>query len=277
MFTRLTGAALRAVFVTLLIAMPSLILHQSTSHTVEAVVFVALLGGILVFAEYASHFPSLIQFRDAPPLNRMRFLSALFTVFFVSVLARHDLAPNSLTTIIHGVSYKLGTALDFAYSPVQLMMLMLPSTTPFETVIDIRNSAGLAYAISLLTVVLFGGAIRIYNWPVGQGAFNVWTNLPLFDPTTGGDVVQRLSRDARISLSAGLLLPFALPGCIKLAGHLFDLHLLTTPLTQTWLIAFWACASASITMRGLALLRVADLIAKQRKRVYDSSETLQTT
>ena len=30
-------------------------------------------------------------------------------------------------------------------------------------------------------------------------------------------------------------------------------------------------------MRGLALLRVADLIAKQRKRVYDSSETLQTT
>ena len=28
-----------------------------------------------------------------------------------------------------------------------------------------------------------------------MGSFNVWINLPTFDPTTGGDVVERLERD----------------------------------------------------------------------------------
>ncbi len=276
MFARITGAAARAILVALLIALPSLILPGHATQTAEAVVFIALLAAALTLAEYGAHFPSLIEFRDAPPLNRMRFLSALFTVFALSLLARHDLAPNGLTALFHWLGFKLGTVLDCAYSPVQLMMLMLPENTPFDTLVQVRTAAGLAYMISLSTIVIFGCAIRLHNWPVGKGSFNVWTNLPLFDPTTGGDVVQRMNRDARINLSAGILLPFALPGFIKVAGHLVDLQTLTLPLTQTWLVAIWAFASASITMRGLAMLRVADLIAQQRKRAYASSDALQT-
>ena len=48
--------------------------------------------------------------------------------------------------------------------------------------------------------------VRIMNWPVRQGAFNVWVNLPLFDPTAGGDVIYRLQRDARINIALGFLL-----------------------------------------------------------------------
>ncbi len=235
----------------------------------------AILGGALTFAEYFSNYPSFVEFREAPPLNRMRFLAALVTIGLLSLLTRHSLDPTGLTALVQGLGMQLGDALDFAYSPVQLTVLMLPLDTPSESLYLTRSAAGIAYVASALAVLGFILAIRVGNWPVANGAFNVWVNLPLFDPTTGGDVVTRLQRDGRINIIVGVLLPFAIPATIQLMSGLIDISHLTSAHMLVWVIAAWALVPASMIMRGLAMLRVADLIAQKRRAVYAHAEALQ--
>jgi len=100
----------------------------------------------------------------------------------------------------------------------------------------------------------------------------VWVNLPLFDPTTGGDVLQRLSRDARINIVLGFLLPFAIPAVVKLAADLVNPITLENPQTLIWTMSAWAFLPASMIMRGIALQRIADMIRDQRKRAYATAE-----
>jgi hypothetical protein len=274
-FARITGAATRGVLVALLIVMPSLLLPVSATESPEIIALMAILGGALTFAEYFSNYPSFVEFREAPPLNRMRYIAAFAMVGLLSLLTRHPLDPTGLTALVHTFGTHLGAALDFSYSPVQLIVLMLPLDTASETQQLMRSAASIAYLVAGLAVLGFVLAIRLGNWPVANGAFNVWVNLPLFDPTTGGDVVARLQRDGRINIIIGILLPFAIPACIKLMSGLIDVTHLTAPQMLIWLVAAWAFVPVSMIMRGLAFLRVAELIAQKRRAAYAHAEALQ--
>nr|WP_269751702.1 hypothetical protein [Pseudophaeobacter flagellatus] len=255
--------------------MPSLLLPVSATESPEIIALMAILGGALTFAEYFSNYPSFVEFREAPPLNRMRYIAVFAMVGLLSLLTRHALDPTGLTALVQAFGTHLGAALDFSYSPVQLTVLMLPLDTASETLQLMRSAASIAYLVAGLTVLGFVLAIRLGNWPVANGAFNVWVNLPLFDPTTGGDVVARLQRDGRINIIMGILLPFAIPAGIKLISGLIDVTHLTTPQMLIWLVAAWAFIPVSMIMRGLAFLRVAELIAQKRRAAYAHAETLQ--
>ena len=102
-----------------------------------------------------------------------------------------------------------------------------------------------------------------------RSAFNVWVNLPLFDPTAGGDVLQRLRRDARFNIAFGFLLPFVIPAVVKATSDLIDPITLENPQTLIWTITAWAFLPASMIMRGIAMGRVADLIEAKRRRAYE--------
>lgn len=276
-FARITGAAFRGILVAMLFAMPTLILPASATESPEIILFIALLGSALAFTEYYSHFPSFVEFRNAPPINRMRFAAAAATVGALSLLAAHPLAPTGLTALVQRLGGWLGGQLDFAYSPVQLTVLMMPPQVPEAVVLMVRDAAGLACAVAGAAIFFFGLVIRVGHWPVGSGAFNVWVNLPLFDPTTGGDVVQRLQRDGRVNITAGVLLPFALPATVQLASGLVDPGLLAAPHMLIWVISAWALVPASMIMRGMAMLRIAGLIAQKRRAAcIDADEAMQT-
>ncbi|WP_027244859.1 hypothetical protein [Leisingera daeponensis] len=277
MFARITGAAIRGILVAMLFAMPTLILPAAATESPEIVLFIALLGSAMAFSEYVSHFPSFVEFRNAPPINRMRFAAAALTVGALSLLAAHPQAPTGLTALVQRLGGWLGSQLDFAYSPVQLAVLMMPQQAPDATVLMVRDAAGLACAIAGAAIAVFALVIRVGNWPVGNGAFNVWVNLPLFDPTTGGDVVQRLQRDGRINIVAGILLPFAMPAAVKLASGLVDPGMLAAPHVLIWVISAWALVPASMIMRGMAMLRISGLIAQKRRAAgRDADAAMQT-
>jgi len=276
-FARITGAAFRGILVAMLFAMPSLILPVSATDSPEIILFIALLGSALAFTEYYSHFPSFVEFRSAPPINRMRFAAAAATVGALSLLAAHPLAPTGLTALVKKLGGWLGGQLDFAYSPVQLTVLMMPPQVPEATVLMVRDAAALACAAAGAAIALFALVVRVGHWPVGSGAFNVWINLPLFDPTTGGDVVQRLQRDARLNIICGVLLPFALPAAVKLASGAVDPGMLAAPHLLVWVISSWALVPASMIMRGMAMLRIAGLITQKRRAACSAAEeALQT-
>ena len=268
----MTGAAIRGLLVALMIVTPALMLPDVVSDSSQIVVLVALLASFLTFVEYNSNFPSIVEFRDAAPFNRLRFIALFLTVLFLTLILRGKTEPTALSGALTSVGTIVGNAIDFPYSPVRLVVLMLPDNAPIETVASVRTFAGLSYVISLLAMTAFLVLVRVMNWPTRNGAFNVWVNLPLFDPTAGGDVLDRLQRDSRINIALGFLLPFVIPAVVKLAADLLDPISLEHPQTLIWTLSAWAFLPASMIMRGIAMGKIADMIEEKRRRAYADAQ-----
>lgn len=262
--SQLTGAVVRAVLIMVLVATPSLLLVDIAADTKQMVALVALFLGLLTFVEYNSAYPSLVEFRDAPPFNRIRFLMLFATVFLLSAIERGKFMPSTLTEFAEAVGTLIGVSMDFPYSPVRLATLMIADSASAEQVACVRTAAGMAYLISLVSLSVFVVALKSGNWPSRGRAFNVWVNLPTFDPTTGGDVVMRLQRDARINIALGFLLPFLTPAVVMVSSSGFEPLTMTSPQTLIWTMTAWAFLPASLFMRGIAMGRVADMIQEHR-------------
>ncbi|MEE4187900.1 MAG: hypothetical protein V2I76_05560 [Roseobacter sp.] len=279
MFVRMSGAAMRGLLVALLIATPALMLPDTAKDQSQIVVLVALLAAFLTFVEYNSNAPSIVEFRDAAPFNRIRFVALFLTVFTLTAIAQGKGQPSAMSEALASIGMIVGNTIDVPYSPVRLVVLMLPTHVSMDAIDSVRMAAGMAYVISLMTLVVFILVVRIGGWPVRKGAFNVWVNLPLFDPTAGGDVLIRLRRDARFNIAFGFLLPFLIPAVVKATSDLLNPITLENPQTLIWTITAWAFLPASMIMRGIAMNRVADLIEAKRRRAYeaDAEETVYQT
>ncbi len=259
----------------LLIATPALLLPGVNSDMTQIVALVSIFAAALTIFEYASIYPGLVEFRNAPPFNRLRFISLFATVFLISVVVRGEVQPTALTQFVTTFGTNIGDAIDFPYSPVRQIVLLLPEDTGFAQVERIRMAAGISYFVSMLTLAVFYFFVRVRNWPLGNGPFNVWINMPTFDPTSGGDVVQRLGRDARFNLIVGFTLPFFIPAVLKASEGLFGPVTLENPQSMVWIVAAWAFLPASLLMRGLALGRIAELVERNRRKSARQAKALQ--
>jgi hypothetical protein len=265
---RIVGAAARGVLVALLLATPALLLPNIAANSSQVVLLMAMLAGFLTFAEYNAKSPSIVEFRDAAPFNRLRFIALFASIFLLSLITKGKTDPTAVTNALTSIGLIIGNAIDFPFSPVRLVVLMLPDTADADVVSAVRISAGLSYLISLIAMTAFLILVRILNWPSRKGAFNVWINLPLFDPTAGGDVLLRLRRDARFNIALGFLLPFFIPAVVKMASDLIEPITLENPQTLIWTMSAWAFLPASMIMRGIAMGKIADMIEEKRRRTY---------
>lgn len=272
MISRLAGAVLRAFLVVVLVTTPSMLLPATHTETTQVVALIALLAAVFTTIEYNSHYPSLVEFREAPPFNRVRFLSLFACVFFLSVIARGQTLPTTFTDFFTLIGYRVGELIDFPYSPVRLVVLMMPDEASASLIAEVRTAAGLSYLISIASLTVFVLILRLAHWPARHGGFNVWVNLPTFDPTAGGDVVERLNRDAQVNLILGFLLPFLIPAIVKVASDLINPISLESPHTLIWTMTAWAFLPASLFMRGIAMNRVAQMITNQRRRAYAAAQ-----
>lgn len=262
---QLFGALLRAFLVGVTVTLPASLLPGTATDAAQIVVLFAIFAAVLVLVEYAARYPGLIEFRHAPPYNRMRFLGLALMLTLLSLLLRDAVAPTTLSRFVAALGGMLGHWLDFPYSPVRLLLLTLPQATPAGDVAVLRAAAGLAATVSLGIVALFGLILWRSHWPAQHAAFNVWVNLPTFDPTAGGDVVARLERDARTCLVLGVLMPFLTPALVLAGGSLIAPLSQAGGLTQIWVIAAWALVPAMLVLRGVALGRVARMIRERRE------------
>ncbi|WP_425053095.1 hypothetical protein [Psychromarinibacter sp. S121] len=239
----------------------------------QIVALVSIFAAALTIFEYASVYPGIVEFRNAPPFNRLRFLALFLIVFMISVVIRGETAPSALTEMITNFGTGIGAAIDFPYSPVRQIVLLLPEDTTLAHVDRVRTAAGISYFFSMLTLAIFYFFVRVKNWPLHRGPFNVWVNLPTFDPTSGGDVVQRLERDARFNIVVGFTMPFFIPAALKASENLFGQVTLENPQSMVWIVAAWAFLPSSLLMRGLAMGRIAALI--ERKRAIAGRDEMQ--
>lgn len=272
MIARMTGALVRSLMVALLVLAPALLLQGVSADATQVLMLLALLAAMLTFAEYNSAYPCLLEFRNAPPFNRTRFLFTLIVVVSVSMIVRGIATESEASRAFVALGRIAAQVLDVPFSPVRLLTLVLSLDAPESLVTSLRLSASLAYAMSILMIVLVFGLVWLRIWPARNGPFNVWINLPLFDPTGGGDVVVRLRRDARLNFSLGFLLPFLLPAFGKMATQLLSVAAMENPQTFVWTVTLWAMFPAMLITRGLAMVRIADMIETKRRRAYAQAE-----
>lgn len=264
------GAAARALLVGVLAIFPALVVPSTAPDVAQSMILLAVFAGGIVFAEYASDYPGLIEFRFAAPFNRTRF--ALFAVITVllSLMQRELVEPGILGGLATAIAAVCGELLDFPFSPVRLLVDALPDEVPPLHLAMVRDGAALSLVLAVTTVAGFVTAIKLNAWPMGTGPFNVWINLPTFDPTAGNDVVLRLQRHARINVALGIVLPFLLPGAVLVSAVLVKPVTLLSPMGFVWGIVLWVFVPASLVMRGVAMARVARMIRASRRKYADS-------
>lgn len=266
MLSRLLGALLRAAIVVMVVATPSLLLPGTTQEEAQIVMLVALTLAVFTAVEYCAVYPALIEFRDAPPFNRVRILSLLVMLFVLSLVAGGGEA-SSLVLVLNALGLLFGYALEFPFSPLSVVLQGLPSEAPPVSALQVRAMAGLAVFVTLMALMVFSLLLRLHQWPNRGQAFNVWINLPTFDPTTGGDVVRRLMRDSRVNIILGIAATFILPVIgLMAAGHI-GLSVMSSPHALVWGTALWMFLPLSMFMRGLAMARIADMIRERRARL----------
>lgn len=268
---RTMGICVRAALMGLLVAVPHLLLGPGEGGAPALVALFALLAAAFTASEYAAAAPSLVEFRDARPFNRLRVLALFATVAVLSMIVGLDGDRSTLALLMRAVGARLGESADFAGSPVRNLLLALPPGTGPETARALRDAAAMAYLASLLMVAAFVLTVRWRGFAQDR-AFNVWVNLPQFDPTAGGDVVERLGRDALFNLLLGTLLPILVPMALYALSGPLQGAILGGPAAMVWTVTAWAFIPASLLMRGLALHRVAAMIAAQRARAVSDAD-----
>lgn len=264
MIQRMAGAFARAVLVAFLIALPALMLPGASQDAVQLTSLLCVLAAVLTYMEYRSDYPSFVEFRDAAPFNRIRFLGLTIAVISFCLVLSNTVAGH----ILGHWGSRIGSALDFSYSPVWLMLTALQDLVPDADTDLLRQLCGVGLVVMFGMLLSFPTIVRILNWPIGNGAFNVWINLPLFDPTAGGDVLARLRRDGYFNIALGILMPFLFPVVLKLLAMDFVGLELANTQTLVWIFAGWVFLPSSLIMRGLALMRVAHLVQEKRRRAY---------
>ncbi len=272
-FSRIVGASLRAFLVLLVIAMPSILLPSAHTDTKPIVVLLAISAAIFTLIEYYSTYPSLIEFRDAPPFNRVRYAALFSTVFLLCIIFQGQMQPTTLTRFISAVGLLVSHLVDFPFSPINLANMMLPADASAQNVILVRAAVGISYLTSFLILMAFLALLRLQGWPTHDKPFNVWINLPTFDPSTGSDVVKRLKRDGRVNIAIGFALPFLSPALVSAASNVFAPIALDSPQTMVWTITLWAFLPVSLFMRGIAMGRIASMIKAKRDRAHELAES----
>lgn len=267
MIKRSFNAGVRAVLVTGLVMTPSMVLPGPAVDSTQAIAFVALLAGVMTFVEYAGAAPSLIDFRSAPPINRLRFVMLLVLLLTVSAVVSHGTGQAGWGSQIAALAALVGPALDFPFSPVHLLTIADMRNTASGAEL-VRNAAGISLALSAIALLVTLWLVKTLDWPLNNGAFNVHVNLPMFDPTSGGDVLARLKRDAQVNIVLGFLMPFLTPALVGIVSPVITLLSPAEPETLIWIVSFWAFLPTSLIIRGAALMRIATLIEEKRRRAY---------
>ncbi len=245
MIGRVFGTALRALLVAALVLAPALLLPPP-AETAQILVLFALIAGGLTALEYGARHPGLVEFRHAPPYNRLRFAALAGLVMALPLVL---LAPGWLSAPGRWVAAVLG----LPGSPLHLLLALF---APADRA-ALEAAAGLGVIWAAALVCLFLWLARRRGWPGRRRAFNLWVNLPSHDAAAGRDVASRLDRGAQASL---ILVPVWLVGWpLVLTG----LDRLLAPLsgaepqTQAWLLAAWLFVPTSLLMRAIALSQVA--------------------
>ena len=152
-FSLVPGALARAILIAMLVATPSLVVPSTGADTAQIVIVLSILAGFMTFIEYYGKYPSIIEFRFAPPFNRAKFFALTIILVSLAMIVRGTTHPTEATEWLTHLGRGLGEAIDFPYSPVRLVVLMMPADADAALIDMVRIASGISYTVSLVMIL----------------------------------------------------------------------------------------------------------------------------
>lgn len=266
MLHRLFGAVIRAILVLAVVAIPAFLLPNTSRAAQEISLIVGAIAGAFTLFEYASSHPGLVDFRFAPPYNRIRFITFFAQILSLVFLCRAVSGADAFSPDILALADRAVDSTFIAWSPVRIAVEVIAADSDPETRLLISRAAAISFIITFASFIFFALTLWLFRWPVGRDNFNLWVNLPTFEPSSGRDVERRLFRDGFINILLGLGMPFLIPAIASRASGWFDPSALQNYQPLIWGCTLWAFLPASLIIRGAALIKVAWLVKRARGR-----------
>lgn len=265
MLGRLIGAIFRAVIVLLVVAAPAFLLPDVSLASQEISLIIGGIAGAFTLFEYASSHPGLIDFRYAPPYNRARFAALATQILALVFLCRATEGADPFSADVLGYADQAVALMTFPLSPVNMSASMIAVGEEPGFVALIQRTAAISFFITFLSLCAFAVLLWLFRWPVGRRDFNLWVNLPTFEPGYGRDVERRLRRDGTINVLGGLAFLYLLPVIISRASGWFDPSVLLNYQPLVWGATFWSFVAGTLVIRGASILKVAWLVGRTRR------------
>ncbi|NNU79146.1 hypothetical protein HMH01_01725 [Halovulum dunhuangense] len=265
MFWRLLGGFGRAAVVIIILVMPAFLLPNVSVASLEVSLVVAVIAAALTVFEYASTHPSLIDFRFAPPYNRVRFLCFAAQVILLSFLCRASAGLDSFGPDVLAFADWAIAMTDWPLSPVRIV-IEAAATIPdrAQALLTVR-AAAVSFLSSFVLLMGFAAILWIARWPVARRDFNLWINLPTFTPGYAEDTERRLFRDGWFNLLSGLAFLYLAPILVFRFGGGAANGVLAEYQGLLWAATAWGLIASSLAIRGLAVLKVAWLVRRARR------------
>ncbi|MEM8786979.1 MAG: hypothetical protein AAGE76_01840 [Pseudomonadota bacterium] len=265
MIGRFVGALIRALALVIVIASPAFLLPDVSRASQEITLIIAGIAAAFTLFEYASTHPGLIDFRFAPPYNRVRFIAFTVQILSVVFICRADAGSDLFATAVLGMADRAVAMTSFPLSPVDLAVTMIAGDSEASLQLLIRRAAAISVLVTFLFLAAFGVFLWIVRWPVVRRDFNLWINLPTFEPGYGRDVERRLYRDGFVNMLVGVGFLYLLPVLLSQSFGWFDPAVLRAYQPLVWGTTFWTFLSGSLVIRGAAILKVAWLVRRSRQ------------
>jgi hypothetical protein len=253
---RITGAAVRAVFVAILVMLPAFLLSETSQSALEFTRILATIGAVFVIYEYGFPTPSVIEFRFSAPYNRIRFLLMLALTLAPAYLISNALDGHVLTGIFASIAINGFAVLDFTYSPVAIVADTLAGSNWVLREV-VGQAIALNIVISLSCALAFCGAIFSNLWRFGDNNFNMWLNMPTYKSYDMTSLHKRLVNSAFASMLVAFLIPLFGPIIADIGIVWVSNDGILAPISITWIIAFWTYLPAIYIMRAIALAKIA--------------------
>lgn len=266
MFTRVSGALMRTAMVFSLVLLPALILPSHALLDPTFIFLLALFFSVFIFFEYSADAPILIEFRDARPYNRLRFLCVAIILLGETAIVNLGNNGGVASQLLYSFGALTFYLLDFGISPLQMMSNFLTMGNSNMAPEIIKAAVGFVFLSSFISVAVFAVILRITEWPSHCRMLNLWVNLPTFEATIGTNPLRRLDKIARINFFLGGLLPFMLPMVSILGLKHFDVSFTLSLHSTVWVIALWGIIPTIYILRGLVLERLTEIMVANNKR-----------
>ncbi len=255
----MVGALVRAVALVIIIAAPAFLLPNVTTASQEITLIVAGIAAAFTIFEYASSHPGLIDFRFAPPYNRVRYMIFGLQILSLIFLCRADAGDDSFSEAYLTLVDQAVAMINFPLSPVAMAGNLIGGGDL------IIRAAALSFLVTYVALTAFGIFLWLVPWPVGRRDFNLWINLPTFEPGYGQDVERRLYRDGMLNMFLGVVTIYLLPVFGSFIDGWLDPIRSGDYQALVWSATFWGFVSGSLMIRGAAILKVSWLVRRTRR------------
>jgi len=252
---RLTGAAVRAFLVAILVALPAFLFKDTSYLALEFTRLLAAIAAIFVFYEYGFPSASVIEFRFTSPYNRIRFVLLAVMLASTCFFLSGPQFESGIMARLVACADQFYNLFSFEYSPVSIVAKTLAVGNPMLE-LAIGRSLSLNLVIGLVVIVVMGVLVFVNVWAVGGSSFNLWKNMPTYSGLDAEHFDQRLESSAFSSALLGLLLPLFGPTLVDVAIVWIGDGTTVSPIIMIWVLSFWIYLSTMYLMRAIILAKI---------------------